>query len=151
MIKGIRLVNKYYDTEIRTESRKRVFCHPRQVYIYCMHKVVPYSLEKLANSVNLQNHATALHAIKTIENECETNHRIYEQVMEVRKQMIEIYAEHGEKIVMTETEMELVGVWLNSKGYYLDFTAEGWQDERLCDHSFKDLIKLMLEYKTESK
>ena len=59
--------------DIQKETRKRELVEVRQLCQYIAKKHTPYSLADIAWFIGDQNHATVLHAIKTITNLLDTN------------------------------------------------------------------------------
>lgn len=53
--------------ELYSKSRKRVLVEKRMVLMYTLRKSVGMTLHKIAKSLN-KNHATIIHAVKSIEN-----------------------------------------------------------------------------------
>ena len=60
MERCIKLVNNYFNTEIRIRSCKRLIVEPRQIYYYLMIKNSQYSLASISSYLGY-DHATAIH------------------------------------------------------------------------------------------
>ncbi|GAB6905964.1 chromosomal replication initiator protein DnaA [Desulfosarcina cetonica] len=70
-----RLVCKYYDVsmaDLISRSRRQAIVRPRQVAMYLCRRYTDHSLQAISKSFN-RYHATALHALKTVEKEVKAN------------------------------------------------------------------------------
>ncbi|MGD2269121.1 MAG: chromosomal replication initiator protein DnaA [Desulfobacterales bacterium] len=84
-----KLVCKYYNisaNDIISRSRKQNFVRPRQVAIYLARRYTDSPLQAIGRSFN-RYHATALHAIKTIEQGLKENTAIQKQVEFFRQKL----------------------------------------------------------------
>jgi chromosomal replication initiator protein len=82
-IDGIKkLVSKYYNITVKemvSRSRKQAIVRPRQVAIYLARKYTDQSIQAIGRSFN-RYHATALHAIGSVEKGLKQNAQIQKQV-----------------------------------------------------------------------
>jgi chromosomal replication initiator protein len=82
-IDGIKkLVSKYYNISVKemvSRSRKQAIVRPRQVAIYLARKYTDQSVQAIGRSFN-RYHATALHAINTVEKGLKQKGQIQQQV-----------------------------------------------------------------------
>jgi chromosomal replication initiator protein len=82
-IDGIKkLVSKYYKISVKemvSRSRKQAIVRPRQVAIYLARKYTDQSVQAIGRSFN-RYHATALHAINSVEKGVKQNGQIQQQV-----------------------------------------------------------------------
>lgn len=80
------LVCKYYNLElaaIQTNSRKREIVQARQVAMYLAKKYTDASFSHIGKIVGKRDHATVLHACKTIKDQIETNRSFRSSVEEI--------------------------------------------------------------------
>lgn len=71
----IKEVSKYYglwEEQIKAKTRKREIVKPRQIAMYLIHKFSTYPLQQIGSIFNL-NHATVIHAIKSVRNDIQTD------------------------------------------------------------------------------
>jgi chromosomal replication initiator protein len=82
-VDGIKkLVSKYYKISVKemvSRSRKQAIVRPRQVAIYLARKYTDQSVQAIGRSFN-RYHATALHAINSVEKGVKQNGQIQQQV-----------------------------------------------------------------------
>jgi chromosomal replication initiator protein len=82
-IDGIKkLVSKYYKISVKemvSRSRKQAIVRPRQIAIYLSRKYTDQSVQAIGRSFN-RYHATALHAINSVEKGVKQNGQIQQQV-----------------------------------------------------------------------
>ena len=72
-------VCEYYNLDIKdiqTKSRKREVAQARQVAMYLARKYTKKSLSVIGSEIGNRDHATVLHACKTVENLIETDKTI---------------------------------------------------------------------------
>lgn len=80
------IVCKYYNLElaaIQTNSRKREIVQARQVAMYLSKKYTDASFSHIGKIVGKRDHATVLHACKTIKDQIETNRSFRSSVEEI--------------------------------------------------------------------
>lgn len=80
------IVCKYYNLElaaIQTNSRKREIVQARQITMYLSKKYTDASLSHIGKIVGKRDHATVLHACKTIKDQIETNKSFRSSVEEI--------------------------------------------------------------------
>lgn len=68
---------------ITKESRKQEYVRARQVHMACLKLAFKFSYEKAGRMYYDKDHATTIHAIKTVNNEIDTNKYFREQYREV--------------------------------------------------------------------
>jgi chromosomal replication initiator protein len=76
------LVCTYYKVDpemLRSKSRKKIYAHPRNVYVYLCRNQTGDTLEKIARSIN-RTHSTALYASEVIEHKMKTDEKMRNQV-----------------------------------------------------------------------
>ena len=62
----IKLVNQYFDCDIRKESRKRSIVMSRATYFWLARYTTSFSLAKIGSSVN-RDHASVLHSLRNFD------------------------------------------------------------------------------------
>jgi len=80
------VVCKYFNLElsqIQTTSRKREIVQARQITMYLSKKYTNYSLSHIGKVVGRKDHATVLHACKTIKDQIEINKSFRSSVEEI--------------------------------------------------------------------
>ena len=80
------VVCKYYNLElaaIQTNSRKREIVQARQVTMYLAKKYTDSSFSHIGKIVGKRDHATVLHACKTVRDQIETNKSFRSSVEEI--------------------------------------------------------------------
>lgn len=68
---------------ITKESRKQEYVRARQVHMTCLKLAFKFSYEKAGRMYYDKDHATTIHAIRTVNNEIDTNKYFREQYREV--------------------------------------------------------------------
>lgn len=87
-IKGI--VSYYYNIDVKKldlPTRKREIVQTRQVAMYFSKNFTNNSLATIGSQIGDKDHATVLHAIKTVNNLCETDKRFAAQIQEIENQL----------------------------------------------------------------
>jgi chromosomal replication initiator protein len=82
----IKTVSDYYGIEvsaINTRSRKREVVLVRQISMYLAKKYLDMSTSKIGLYIGKRDHATVLHACKTIENLAETDKQFRTELNEI--------------------------------------------------------------------
>lgn len=74
-------------TEIQTKSRKRDVVQARQIAMYLARKYTKSSLTVIGEQIGNRDHATVLHAVKTVMDLCETDREIRESVSTIEKEL----------------------------------------------------------------
>lgn len=64
----INIINKYFDVDCNELGRKSYIVIPRQMAMYYIKKNIKLSYNQIGTLFNGKNHATAIHACRTIEN-----------------------------------------------------------------------------------
>jgi|GEM_PF-6018968 len=80
-------------SEVESRSRKRECVLPRQIAMYFIHKFKKFgwSLAVIGWSVGRRDHATVLHAIKTINNLMDTDTLFRDRIRYIEYQLIKRY------------------------------------------------------------
>ncbi len=73
--------------EIQTKSRKRDVVQARQIAMYLARKYTKSSLTVIGEQIGNRDHATVLHAVKTVMDLCETDREIRESVTTIEKEL----------------------------------------------------------------
>ncbi len=73
--------------EIQTKSRKRDVVQARQIAMYLARKYTKNSLTVIGEQIGNRDHATVLHAVKTVMDLCETDREIRESVSTIEKEL----------------------------------------------------------------
>jgi len=91
--KTVYSVLKVDQKEVEIKSKKREYVVPRQLACYFLHmfRKPGWSLKTIGWSVGRRNHATVLHAIKTINNLCETDIQFRDKVRYIEYILIKRY------------------------------------------------------------
>jgi len=82
------IVSDYYSMDLRTmneENRKREIVQPRQISMTLAIEFTKFSLTRIGSFFGGKDHATVLHAKKTIYNLCDTDHQFRREVEYLRK------------------------------------------------------------------
>ncbi len=83
-------VSNYYEipiSKIKSKTRKAEVVKARQMYFYMARVLTTYSLSKIADNV-YRDHATALHGIKTIQNELEIYKELQEDIEIIEENLV---------------------------------------------------------------
>ena len=83
-------VADYYNIEteaIQSKSRKREIVQARQITMYFAKQLTKNSLSSIGAQIGGKDHATVLHACKTVKNLIETDKKFNKQVEEIRKKL----------------------------------------------------------------
>jgi hypothetical protein len=84
----IQLVCRYYIVdieEIKSKTRKREVCFPRQVAMYLIKANTNYSLAHIGKIFNGKDHATVLHASRTVRNLMDCDKKVNLDVKKINK------------------------------------------------------------------
>jgi hypothetical protein len=92
-----------------TKNRKRELVYARQVSMYLIFRFSTCSLERIGEIFGGKDHATIIHARKTIANLMETDKSIYDQVMNL------------EEVVKLNIDMIKENLDLSKEFYYINF------------------------------
>ena len=77
-----KLVCRHYKVDpemLRSNSRKRVYTYPRNIYAYLCRRHTNDALEKIAKTIN-RSHATVLHAAEVVEQKMKTDANMKNQI-----------------------------------------------------------------------
>ena len=107
-----RIVCKYYNIEpdeMKSKTRKREICFPRQVAMYLLKKHTNLSLASIGEYFNGKDHATVLHACRTVKNLMDCDKNVKDEVNRLNKTI---------RIKANEIKRQID---LDSEFYYVDF------------------------------
>lgn len=108
----VKIVGNYYEMQENytyTKNRKREIVFARQVAIYLLCKYSSMTLSKIGSKFGNKNHATILHAKKTITDMLETYNDVKTQIEEI------------ENLIKLNYIAIDKSVHLNNDFYYIDF------------------------------
>lgn len=80
------VVAEYYSlnsSEICMKSRKREIVQPRQIAMFFAKKMTKHSLAQIAFEIGQKDHATVLHASKTVQNLMDTDRKYCQSIEEI--------------------------------------------------------------------
>ena len=85
-----KIVSKYFDMDVATlqsKTRKRHVVQARQLAMYFAKRMTKSSLANIGNQIGQRDHATVLHACKTVENLTETDKQFKKYVDDLTKKL----------------------------------------------------------------
>ena len=85
-----KVVSKYFDMDVATlqsKTRKRHVVQARQLAMYFAKRMTKSSLANIGNQIGQRDHATVLHACKTVDNLTETDKQFKKYVEDLRKKL----------------------------------------------------------------
>jgi len=85
-----KIVSKYFDMDVATlqsKTRKRHVVQARQLAMYFAKRMTKSSLANIGNQIGQRDHATVLHACKTVENLTETDKQFRKYVDDLTKKL----------------------------------------------------------------
>jgi len=147
---AVTTVNNIYNTNIRTDTRRKEVSIPRQIYIYCMSKCTKYGSQRIVETVNRRNHSTALHAIKTVEDRLWYDDKFRKEVKIVLEKIKNIYKDDGNYTLNKET-YDATAIWLNFKDMDIDIKSNKWMQEKAPIMTYGKLIEYIIQFKNEMK
>jgi len=119
----IKIVFDYFHMNpilVNSTTRKREIVQSRQISMYFAKKLTKYSLAEIGYNIGGKDHATVLHAIKTVNNLIDTDKKIanyiadLEMLLDQYKEKVTIY----EPIIFTEIEIEKAfNTWVTESIY----------------------------------
>ena len=148
MIRAIKIINEYYDIDIREQTRKKEVRQGRQVYLFLMRVLTNYGQQSLAFSVNLKNHATVIHAVKTIQNDMLNDNTLFSDIKYLTEKLKLIYQPVQIPKIVDYDELLRIGQWLNKKGFDLNLMDYNFMDETI-EYTIKELAELIHEHHNE--
>ena len=83
-------VSKYFDMDVATlqsKTRKRNIVQARQLAMYFAKRLTKTSLASIGNQIGQRDHATVLHACKTVDNLTETDKQFKKYVDDLMKKL----------------------------------------------------------------
>ncbi len=83
-------VSKYFDMDVATlqsKTRKRHIVQARQLAMFFAKRLTKTSLASIGNQIGQRDHATVLHACKTVDNLTETDKQFRKYVEDLRKKL----------------------------------------------------------------
>lgn len=85
-----KVVSKYFDMDVETlqsKTRKRHIVQARQLAMYFAKRLTKTSLTSIGNQIGQRDHATVLHACKTVDNLMETDRKFKKYVEDLTKKL----------------------------------------------------------------
>ncbi len=85
-----KVVSKYFDMDVATlqsKTRKRHIVQARQIAMYFAKKMTKNSLANIGNKIGQRDHATVLHACKTVDNLCATDKQFRQYIEDLTKKL----------------------------------------------------------------
>jgi len=85
-----KVVSKYFDIDVATlqsKTRKRHIVQARQLAMYFSKRMTKASLASIGSQIGKRDHATVLHACKTVDNLSETDKQFRKYVEELRQKL----------------------------------------------------------------
>ena len=131
MERCIKLVNNYFNTEIRIRSCKRLIVEPRQIYYYLMIKNSQYSLASISSYLGY-DHATAIHGNIKIQSLIDLEPKLKENINTLDISFKKLF---GIK-VKTKTSKEILME-------YLDFTKSLTEQSEAIINNFLENKNLL--------
>ena len=86
----IKIVKDYFkvtEEELRCKSRDAEYVQPRQIIFFFCKEYTNLSLTKIACLCNRKTHADALHGIKTVKNQIDTDRKYRKIINEIRREI----------------------------------------------------------------
>lgn len=108
----IKLVSKYYNVDnevLKTNTRKREICFPRQVAMYLIKDHTNLSLAHIGGVFNGKDHATVLHARRTVLNLTESDKQVKEDLQKLTK------------VIKFKSSALKRNINMDKEFYYIDF------------------------------
>ena len=84
------VVTKYYNvrlSDLQSKKRHKSIAFPRQVCMYLARRHTRYSLEEIGGYFGGRDHTTVLHAVRTIEADCNEDREIAKQLSTIETQL----------------------------------------------------------------
>ena len=84
----IQIVCRYYsvdDDELKSKTRRREVCFPRQIAMYLIKLNTNYSLSQIGQIFNGKDHATVLHASRTVKNLMDCDKQVKSDIKKISK------------------------------------------------------------------
>ncbi|MDP9175015.1 MAG: chromosomal replication initiator protein DnaA [Planctomycetota bacterium] len=85
-------VTKYYNvrpSDLQSKKRHKSIAFPRQVCMFLARRHTRYSLEEIGGYFGGRDHTTVMHAVKTVQNDCNDDKEIMEQLNHIEGQLVE--------------------------------------------------------------
>lgn len=76
---------KQNPTTVSKKNRKREYVQTRQIAMFLSKSLTKESLAKIGYNIGRKDHATVLHACKTVKNLIDTDKKVFIDVMEIEK------------------------------------------------------------------
>jgi hypothetical protein len=108
----IKLVSKYYNIEselLKTKTRKREICFPRQAAMYLIKENTNLSLTHIGGLFNGKDHATVLHAKRTVANLMQSDKTISLDLKKLQK------------VIKFKSSALKRNINMDKEFYYIDF------------------------------
>jgi len=130
---------------LKLRTRKRKIVQARQIAMYFAKHRTKYSLYRIGGFFGGHDHATVLHACKTVNNLCDTDRNFRKDVNAIRQEIQKTFAPAGEaqakkpayRILVDDTNKQ-VNVYTNDNFDYLAFQKlSGELEEREISDNYK--------------
>jgi chromosomal replication initiator protein len=85
------LVTAYYDvkiTEIQSKKRNKSIAFPRQVCMFFARRYTSFSLAEIGCAYGGRDHTTVMHAVRTVDEDCQASKTIADQINEIDGQLL---------------------------------------------------------------
>ena len=85
-----KVVSNYFDMDVKTlqsKTRKRHVVQARQLAMYFAKRMTKSSLASIGSQIGKRDHATVLHACKTVDNLTETDRQFKKYVEDITKKL----------------------------------------------------------------
>lgn len=85
-----KVVSKYFDMDVATlqsKTRKRHIVQARQLAMFFAKRMTKASLASIGSQIGKRDHATVLHACKTVDNLAETDKQFRKYVEELKQKL----------------------------------------------------------------
>ena len=82
---------QYFDlsmADLKPKRRLRNIARPRQVAMYLAKTMTSHSLPQIGRAIGDRDHTTVMHAVKTIEELCETDSKLEHDIRQVKQALL---------------------------------------------------------------
>jgi len=83
-------VTKYYNvrlSDLQSKRRHKSIAFPRQVCMYLARRHTRYSLEEIGGYFGGRDHTTVLHAVRTVDGDCQSDREVAKQLNYLESQL----------------------------------------------------------------
>jgi chromosomal replication initiator protein len=84
-------VTKYYgvrQSDLQSKKRHKSIAFPRQVCMFLARRFTPFSLAEIGCYFGGRDHTTVMHAVRTVEGDCNADKNIADQLNQIEGQLI---------------------------------------------------------------